>query len=181
MPPRLLRLLSDSAATSQLSRVRASLSSLETCSSFLDESCIWPIAQPLWTRDLVQHPVPHWKWFNHFRLIMISISFCYSLCLYFPSICKLLLCFYECKQILLVKYVNICMWGKNGLIYFTLFVDIAVVIQGWPCNLGDPELKSVFPFSGAVNINLWKGKTSHATTSGIQWSMKQYWSSHLNL
>lgn len=84
-----------------------------------------------------------------------------------------------------VKYVNICTWGKNAFfIYCTIFLDIAVVIQGWPCNLRDPKLKSVFPLSSAVNITMWKGKTSCATTSGIQWSMKQYWSSlssHLNL
>lgn len=41
-------------------------------------------------------------------------------------------------------WANIYIWGKNGLIYCTTFTDIAVVIQGQPCNFRDPELVYIF-------------------------------------
>lgn len=42
------------------------------------------------------------------------------------------------------QWANICTWGKSGLIYCTTFTDIAVVIQGQPCNPRDPELVCIF-------------------------------------
>lgn len=42
------------------------LSSLGICSSSLHKLCVWLIPWSLWTRDLVQCPVPHWKWLHVF-------------------------------------------------------------------------------------------------------------------
>lgn len=67
------------------------------------------------------------------------------------------------------QWGNICTWGKSDLIYCTTFTDIAVVIQGRPCNLRDPVDFHFLMLSMSTCE-----KTSCATTPGIQWSMKQY-------